>query len=64
MADENVNQQLALKQRYVKKSDLPLHCPTPDMELWSSHPRVYLKIEATGTTVCPYCNREYLLDNN
>jgi uncharacterized Zn-finger protein len=29
----------------VKRADLPLSCPTPEQQLWNSHPRVYLPIE-------------------
>lgn len=39
----------------VTSADLPLSCPTPAMELWNSHPRVYLPIEAGGEAKCPYC---------
>ncbi|WP_267112860.1 zinc-finger domain-containing protein, partial [Xanthomonas sacchari] len=28
-----------------RRADLPLSCPTPEMALWNSHPRVYLPIE-------------------
>lgn len=45
----------------VKRSDLPLHCPMPDMALWNSHPRVYLPIEETGKAKCPYCGADYVL---
>lgn len=45
----------------VKRSDLPLHCPTDATSLWNSHPRVYLPIEATGKAKCPYCGTEYEL---
>jgi uncharacterized Zn-finger protein len=31
------------------------------MHLWNSHPRVYLPIEQTGTTKCPYCGAVYTL---
>lgn len=51
----------ARKPRLVSKSDLPLHCPTDDMALWDSHPRVFLPIEATGKAKCPYCGAEYEL---
>ena len=47
----------------VTRADLPLSCPMPDMVLWSSHPRVYLPIEATGQAKCPYCGAEYVLKN-
>lgn len=45
----------------VKRADLPLSCPMPDMELWDSHPRVYLPIEETGREQCPYCGAVYIL---
>ncbi len=47
----------------VRRSDLPLSCPTPDMALWNSHPRVYLPIEKTGQAKCPYCGAEYILED-
>jgi uncharacterized Zn-finger protein len=45
----------------VKPSDLPVFCPNPAMPLWSSHPRVFLDIEPTGETMCPYCGTKYVL---
>lgn len=45
----------------VRRSELPLCCPRPDMALWNSHPRVYLPIEATGSATCPYCGALYVL---
>ena len=45
----------------VTRAHLPLHCPMEDMSLWNSHPRVYLPIEETGTTKCPYCGADYFL---
>ncbi|GIX37803.1 MAG: zinc-finger domain-containing protein [Silanimonas sp.] len=46
----------------VKRADLPLSCPTPEMRLWNSHPRVYLPIEAEGgISTCPYCGAKYEL---
>ena len=48
----------------VRRSDLPLSCPTPDMALWNSHPRVYLPIEKTGQAKCPYCGAEYVLEDH
>jgi uncharacterized Zn-finger protein len=41
--------------------DLPLYCPNPAMPLWSSHPRVFLDVEATGEAMCPYCGTRYRL---
>jgi uncharacterized Zn-finger protein len=50
-------------QRYVEISagQLPLHCPTPEMALWNSHPRVFLPIEQKGEALCPYCGTMYKL---
>jgi uncharacterized Zn-finger protein len=51
------------KQRQIEitMEDLPLHCPTPSMRLWNSHPRVFLPIENTGEALCPYCGTLYTL---
>jgi uncharacterized Zn-finger protein len=45
----------------VTRADLPLSCPMPGMQLWNSHPRVYLPIEKSGWAKCPYCSAEYFL---
>ncbi len=47
----------------VTRADLPLHCPMESMSLWNSHPRVYLAIEATGQSKCPYCGAVYVLED-
>ncbi len=47
---------------HIKKEQLPLHCPLPQMSLWNQHPRVYLPIEDTGKTKCPYCGTEFILE--
>ena len=47
----------------VSRKDLPLSCPTPEMELWNMHPRVYLPIEKSGHVVCPYCGAEFELED-
>ena len=50
------------KQTYhVTRKDLPLCCPMPDMEVWNSHPRVFLSIEDTGQAKCPYCGANFIL---
>ncbi|NOZ52800.1 MAG: zinc-finger domain-containing protein [Gammaproteobacteria bacterium] len=55
--------QVNAKDRYViSKNDLPLHCPTEDMTLWDSHPRVYISMD-TGNGKCPYCGAEYVLND-
>lgn len=48
---------------HVTSRDLPLSCPMPEMELWNSHPRVYLPIEDTGKARCPYCSAEFILSD-
>jgi len=58
---EMVKQATVVKCREVSAAALPLHCPMPGETLWSSHPRVYLPIEATGKARCPYCGMEYVL---
>ena len=45
----------------VTAKDLPLHCPTAEMTTWSSHPRVFLDVGATGHVACPYCGTKYKL---
>ena len=51
------------KSRHIEitAADLPLHCPTPAMLLWNSHPRVFMAIEKTGEALCPYCGTKYVL---
>lgn len=45
----------------VTRADLPLSCPTPEMALWNSHPRVYLPIDKDGECECPYCSAKFIL---
>ena len=52
---------LSREMHFITKKDLPLSCPTPDQQLWNSHPRVYLPIEDDGLAVCPYCSAIYRL---
>jgi uncharacterized Zn-finger protein len=47
----------------VTRKDLPLSCPTPAMELWNLHPRVYLPISETRHATCPYCGTEFVLQD-
>ena len=53
--------ELDQRQVDVTAADLPLHCPLPSQKLWNTHPRVYLPIEATRQTRCPYCGTMYRL---
>ena len=50
-----------VKEIEVTAKDLPLHCPTEAVAAWSSHPRVFLDIAATGQVACPYCGAKYKL---
>jgi uncharacterized Zn-finger protein len=52
-----------LSQKFVEVTakDLPLHCPLPSQKLWNTHPRVFLPIEGTGESRCPYCSTLYKL---
>ncbi len=34
-------------------------CPHPRMALWSTHPRVYIHLDAQGQGRCPYCGTQY-----
>ncbi len=45
----------------VNPAELPVFCPNPAMPLWSSHPRVYLDVSASGEAMCPYCGTRYAL---
>ena len=47
---------------HINKDQLPLHCPLPEMSLWNQHPRVFLPIEGTGKSKCPYCSTEFVLE--
>lgn len=62
---EKVKQAACTKKSYsVRHRDLPLSCPTDDMELWNAHPKVYLPIEQTGSVVCPYCGSTFILKDD
>lgn len=62
-ADNEQLQPANAKARYtVRPEDLPLSCPTPEMALWNSHPRVYLPVEKSGREACPYCGAEFILE--
>ncbi len=51
----------AARRYEVTRDALPLSCPTPEMALWNSHPRVYLPLEEQGGATCPYCGAEFVL---
>ena len=38
-----------------------VYCPNPKMPLWSSHPRVFIDVAASGEGKCPYCGTVYRL---
>jgi uncharacterized Zn-finger protein len=50
-----------VKEFEVTAKDLPLHCPTKEVALWASHPRVYMDMTESGTATCPYCGTVYKL---
>lgn len=50
-----------VKEFEVTAKDLPLHCPTKEVALWASHPRVFLDIEKSGHAACPYCGTKFKL---
>lgn len=54
----------AKREYIVRQSDLPLSCPTEEMELWNAHPKIYLPIEKLGEVVCPYCSARFILQND
>jgi uncharacterized Zn-finger protein len=48
--------------RQVTSAELPLSCPTNDVEAWSAHPRVFLPITQDNPEVaCPYCSAKFKL---
>ena len=59
--DQNLIAANAQHRYEVRRRDIPLSCPMPDMYLWNSHPKVYLPIEETGEATCPYCGAVYVL---
>ncbi|AHE68206.1 zinc-finger domain-containing protein [Legionella oakridgensis] len=59
---QNQKQPACAERNYmVSPKELPLSCPTDEMELWNAHPKVYLPIEETGVEVCPYCGARFVL---
>ena len=40
-----------------------VYCPSPKahMELWNTHPKVYLDVGRHGEAKCPYCGTVYKL---
>ena len=58
MADATDDQQRIIE---IDAADLPLHCPTREVALWCTHPRVFLDVAATGHVMCPYCGTQYRL---
>ena len=40
-----------------------VYCPNPkaNMELWNTHPKVYLDVASHGEAKCPYCGTVYKL---
>lgn len=61
MSEQSPKPACAEQSYIVQLDDLPLSCPTDEMELWNAHPKVYLPIEETGDEVCPYCGARFIL---
>ena len=57
------SQNAACTTRHVEitHADLPLSCPPKVDRIWDAHPRIYMPIEETGATTCPYCGTHYVL---
>jgi len=64
MSKNEPKQACAERSYVVHRHDLPLSCPTDEMELWNAHPKVYLPIDKTGTEVCPYCGSKFVLTDD
>ncbi|MFC0679951.1 zinc-finger domain-containing protein [Lysobacter korlensis] len=62
-ASDRSNQPNAHKRVVVSRADLPMSCPLPAVELWNSHPRVYLPLEAERECECPYCGTLFVLED-
>ena len=45
----------------VTKDQLPLSCPPANAGVHELHRRVFLPIEKTGESTCPYCGAKYQL---
>lgn len=60
--DSKLKPSCQAKKIIITEKDLPLSCPTRDMQLWNAHPRVYLPIEETHAEICPYCGTEFVLE--
>jgi len=61
MAEQIIDDSKSHKYYVVHHADLPISCPTPDDEQWSSHPKVYLSLEVNIRKSCPYCGKVYML---
>lgn len=62
MQEEPLSQE-EQKEHRVTLADLPICCPTPDMEAWRLHPRVFLPLPQQKKATCPYCGKKYILVN-
>lgn len=51
------------KEYHIKRKELPVCCPKPDMHHWNSHPRVYMPLPEQKEAKCPYCGAKFVLDD-
>ena len=63
MIDDQREPACSEKSYLIKRSQLPLSCPTDEMIVWNAHPKVYLDLESKGIAICPYCSARYLLEH-
>ena len=50
-----------LKNKYIKRAELPVSCPLKEDEVWNIHPRVYLSFDEKQEVSCPYCGTKFIL---
>ncbi|MEE3003748.1 MAG: zinc-finger domain-containing protein [Pseudomonadota bacterium] len=50
------------KKVIITEDDLPLSCPMPNQKIANAHPKVFLPIDRSKSTICKYCSTEYILE--
>lgn len=60
MTDQN-KEASAAESVKLKQSELPAYCPTEEMGLWNTHPRVYIPLDEKKDANCPYCGTRFIL---
>lgn len=44
-----------------KEAAKGVSCPSDDVALWNSHPKVFLPLKTVGEHLCPYCSAKYIV---